>query len=115
MPALSASTDFVEELMFRCWARRNYLPRELRERDWHPIILEEMAMRDQELVEQAERDAWLNRTPNPSFVPLVPTMTHIVHPAQAEIREPHFLSVGSSSANLCAECIYAGGVYEFQF
>ena len=43
MSASSSTIDFIEELMYRCWARRNYLPPELREESWHPVILEEMA------------------------------------------------------------------------
>lgn len=114
MPALlSPQVDPIEELMFRCWARRNYLPPELREADWHPVILEEMARRDRELEEDLLRDEVLNRAPSRNYVPLLPTVTHYVHPAQGEIREPHFLSLANSSGNLHTDAIYAGGVYEF--
>ncbi|MCA9072319.1 MAG: hypothetical protein KDA84_25510, partial [Planctomycetaceae bacterium] len=61
MPALmSAKVDPIEELMFRCWARRNYLPPELREADWHPVILEEMQHRDRELEEEVLQHEVLN-------------------------------------------------------
>jgi hypothetical protein len=85
MPALtSARIDMIEELMYRCWARRNYLPLELREADWHPIILEEMALRDEELFEELHQQESMNRTLGSGFVPLDPSITHFVHPAQSE-------------------------------
>lgn len=117
MPALlSAQVDPIEELMFRCWARRNYLPPELREADWHPVILEEMTLRDRELEEEDLRQEMMLSTPSArKFVPLVPTVTHYVHPAQGEIREPHFLSMPSSSGSFNTDTIYAGGIYDFEY
>jgi hypothetical protein len=43
--------DLVEELRVRQWARRNWVPETLRDLRWHPVILEEMHVRDQELSE----------------------------------------------------------------
>jgi len=65
--------DLISELRLRQWARRNYVPPELRQTTWHPIVLGEMAYRDQEL---AERPEWMpTRTP---FVPLAPMdMTYL--------------------------------------
>lgn len=40
--------DAIEEIRLRTWARQNYLPRDLRDRSWHPIILDEMQRKDQE-------------------------------------------------------------------
>ena len=40
--------DFVEELQLRRWARENYVPRPERDRNWHPIIHEEMLRKDRE-------------------------------------------------------------------
>jgi hypothetical protein len=40
--------DFIEELRLRRWARENYVPRELRERSWHPVVLEEMDRKELE-------------------------------------------------------------------
>ena len=113
MPALSPQIDLIEELMFRCWARRNYLPPELRETTWHPVILEEMACRDQELIEQEREESRLNRLVGHTYVPLVPTVTHYVHPAHSEMREPHFLTLANSSTNEFTNSIYAGGIYDF--
>ena len=43
-----AKIDPVEEIRLRTWARQHYLPRELRDDSWHPIILEEMRRKDGE-------------------------------------------------------------------
>ncbi len=32
-------------MRLRTWARENYVPREDREQDWHPVVLEEMVSR----------------------------------------------------------------------
>jgi hypothetical protein len=45
----SAELDFIEELRLRRWARENYVPREQREAEWHPVVLEEMDRKDEEL------------------------------------------------------------------
>jgi hypothetical protein len=46
---LVADIDFIEELRLRRWARENYAPADQREAAWHPIILEEMSRKDQEV------------------------------------------------------------------
>ena len=43
--------DFIEELRLRCWARENYVPRDQREKSWHPVILDEMDRKDVEVSE----------------------------------------------------------------
>lgn len=40
--------DLIEELRLRRWARENYVPGDQRQRDWHPVVLEEMQQRDAE-------------------------------------------------------------------
>jgi len=40
--------DFIRELQLRRWARENYVPQHQRERDWHPIVHDEMTRRDSE-------------------------------------------------------------------
>jgi hypothetical protein len=45
--------DLVEELKLRRWARLNHVGEEARRSDWHPVILEEMALKDAELAEQS--------------------------------------------------------------
>ena len=38
------------ELRLRQWARRNYIPvNERDDNDWHPVVLEEMRLKDREL------------------------------------------------------------------
>jgi hypothetical protein len=41
--------DAVEEMRLRTWARKNYAPVEDRDENWHPIVLDEMERKDQEL------------------------------------------------------------------
>jgi hypothetical protein len=45
-----ADVDLIEELRLRNWARQNYVPSEQRHRSWHPVILEEMLRKDDEIV-----------------------------------------------------------------
>ncbi|MCA9079933.1 MAG: hypothetical protein KDA58_05210 [Planctomycetaceae bacterium] len=44
------SVDPVEEIRLRVWARQHYVPQEQRS-DLHPVILDEMRRRDEELAE----------------------------------------------------------------
>jgi hypothetical protein len=41
--------DFIEELRLRRWARENYVPQPKRDRDWHPVIHDEMGRKDRDL------------------------------------------------------------------
>jgi len=43
--------DFIEELRLRRWARENYVSETQRQLSWHPVILDEMARKDEELTE----------------------------------------------------------------
>ncbi len=47
--------DFIEEMRLRTWARVNYVPGEERDEEWHPVILDEMALKDDE--ESGEQEA----------------------------------------------------------
>lgn len=47
-PHTSQEIDPIEEMRLRTWARRNYAPAGERSLDWHPVVLEEMALRDRE-------------------------------------------------------------------
>jgi len=40
--------DFVEEIRLRTWARHNYTPQNQRNREWHPVVLDEMRRKDRE-------------------------------------------------------------------
>ncbi len=46
--------DFIEELRMRRWARENYVPHTRREDSWHPVILDEMAKKDRDLMSKTE-------------------------------------------------------------
>jgi hypothetical protein len=43
--------DLIGELKLRHWARTNYVPGHVRSNEWHPVVLDEMRRRDEELVE----------------------------------------------------------------
>jgi hypothetical protein len=45
---VGAEVDFIEELKLRRWAREHYVPRDRRERSWHPVVLDEMRRKDLE-------------------------------------------------------------------
>ncbi|HEV3147006.1 MAG TPA: hypothetical protein VGZ47_24165 [Gemmataceae bacterium] len=47
--AVLAEVDLIEELKLRRWARENYVPYDQRNRYWHPVILEEMVRKDEEI------------------------------------------------------------------
>jgi hypothetical protein len=47
--AAKADVDLIEELRLRRWARENYVPADERSRTWHPVILEEMLRKDDEV------------------------------------------------------------------
>ena len=45
---MSWDIDLIEELRLRRWARENYVPAPKRERNWHPIVIDEMSKKDRE-------------------------------------------------------------------
>jgi len=51
--SVQAELDFIEELRLRRWARENYVPEELRQMSWHPVILDEMSRKDIEIESEA--------------------------------------------------------------
>ena len=61
--------DLIQELRLRKWARDHYVPVNERNRHWHPVVLEEMEFRDNELV----NDFFWQDLLAASFVPLEPT------------------------------------------
>jgi hypothetical protein len=48
MSGVLESVDFIEELRMRRWARENYVPRDKRQRTWHPVVHDEMEKKDHE-------------------------------------------------------------------
>ncbi len=49
MVSSGVELDFIEELRLRRWAREHYVPRQQRQMSWHPVVLEEMIRRDDEV------------------------------------------------------------------
>ena len=49
MVSSGVELDFIEELRLRRWAREHYVPCPQRQLSWHPVVLEEMARRDDEV------------------------------------------------------------------
>ena len=64
----SASMDLIRELKLRQWARTHYVPADMRSRSWHPLVLDEMRHRDEELLEAGA----LSLRTRSIYVPLVP-------------------------------------------
>ena len=46
--SMMADLDLIEELRLRRWARENFVPIDQRQKNWHPVILEEMDRKDDE-------------------------------------------------------------------
>ncbi|HLJ11396.1 MAG TPA: hypothetical protein VKU82_09405 [Planctomycetaceae bacterium] len=83
------STDFVEELRLRRWARENYVPSARRDRNWHTVVLDEMHRKDEELA-AAESYSELARR----IVPLAPERGQVLRGPHAEpVRAPVLLRV----------------------
>ena len=49
LPRGIAEIDPIEELRQRRWARENYVPVDMRDQRWHPVVLDEMRRRDDEV------------------------------------------------------------------
>ena len=81
MPELeTAPSDMLRELRLRRWARTNYVGPANRDNDsWHPIVLDEMRLKDGELEETADHQAAASR-----FVPLAPNVHYAVHQCHAD-------------------------------
>ncbi len=56
---MSTQVDPIEELRLRRQAREIYVPADDRDESWHPVILQEMLCRDEEL-----REMECTRTPD---------------------------------------------------
>ena len=91
------TTDLIQELRLRKWAREHYVnERDRNDDEWHPVVLDEMRRKDDEFRMLCSRQTIVT-----SYVPLAPTSSHIVHnghidrfglPAQHSTRQtPSFL------------------------
>lgn len=61
--------DLASELRLRRWARLNYVSPDRRPTSWHPIVLDEMRCRDEELRAMAGPTP-----PGAQYVPLPPNL-----------------------------------------
>jgi hypothetical protein len=76
--------NIIRELRLRRWARIHFVPAEERSSTWHPVVLEEMAIRDLEFRRMDEQAQSITS----QFVPLAPMPINILHPAHEKLAEP---------------------------
>jgi len=76
--------DIVMELRLRRWARENYVPPADRRANWHCVVLDEMRLKDAEMIIGTRA-----REPVPSYVPLAPMPITRIHPRHAIPNAPH--------------------------
>ncbi len=50
-PLNTRDVDVIEEFRLRRWAREHHVPPSQRERDWHPVVHDEMNHKDSESLE----------------------------------------------------------------
>jgi len=79
----SNNVDVVMELRLRRWARQNYVPANRRRETWHPIVLEEMSLRDEEQSMHSIRHSGMM-----AYVPLMPDTIRVRHDAHVPQRDP---------------------------
>lgn len=79
----SMDVDAVMELRLRRWARQNYVPADRRRDTWHPIVLDEMQIRDEEQSINTIRPAGMM-----AYVPLMPDNIRIHHNAHKDYPGP---------------------------
>ncbi|VAX42688.1 hypothetical protein MNBD_PLANCTO02-450 [hydrothermal vent metagenome] len=81
----SQSTTPTRELRLRSWARKNYTHPRNRQETWHPVVLEEMLIRDQELLEEFSQPVTMSY----GYVPLAPTSFRVLHAPHASVKQPN--------------------------
>ena len=90
--AVLDTIDLVEELRLRRWARLNHVPADERALDWHPIILNEMSLKDAEL----EQLSLVSQ--NATFAPLTERLPGLHAPHRSHA--PRFLASPQRSGEL---------------
>lgn len=83
---IDCQTDLIDELRLRRWAREHYVPAGRRDVSWDPVVLEEMRLRDAELLTE-ERP--YSRTE--SLVPLPPASIPRLDPVHVAVAPPKML------------------------
>jgi hypothetical protein len=92
----AAEVDLIQEFRLRKWAREHYVPAAGRNRQWHPIVLEEMEFRDEELA--AERI--VTEMSCRSFVPLEPAETYYLDDPHPVVPPPKSLAASNSPSRI---------------
>ena len=82
--SLPLQLDLVDELRLRRWARLHFTSVDQRNPRWHPVVLDEMRLKDEELESQASDSAGRRYVP---IAPEVPDV-HSSHP----VTPPRFLA-----------------------
>lgn len=111
--------DLIMEFRLRRWARAHYVPAAARRAEWHPVILDEMRRKDEDLaaaraagglpatlaissreppcvpatIAVREREPVHHSAPGCSYVPLL-LDTHMIHrldPPHARLADPRLL------------------------
>jgi hypothetical protein len=94
--SFGAEIDLIEELRLRNWARANYVLPELRDPGWHPLVLEEMRLKDTEFEMLDDRSHRAR-----ALVPLAPDCFYQRHPYHPVPNAPKLLlsvqAVGSQA------------------
>ncbi len=93
----SEQTTPTRELRLRRWARENYTHQRNRKTSWHPIVLQEMLTRDQELIAEFSQP----NTMSYGYVPLAPTNYQVLHTAHASLRQPNIAKAATRQRANC--------------
>lgn len=112
--------DLIREFRLRQWARQHFVPPASRRPTWHPIVLNEMQLRDVELNRESAAAAGSNPAPLSAddvndfvddlpiggtiFVPLAPSADWRIDSPAAFIPKPH-LPMGLDGQQLPGDAV----------
>jgi hypothetical protein len=83
--------DIIEELQLRRWAREHYVAPNRRTAAQHPVVSDEMRLRDAEIIiDSRARDSVV------AFVPLAPTVIQRLHEPHEQPGQPALLRQAES-------------------
>ncbi|MFK7777569.1 MAG: hypothetical protein QM501_05550 [Gimesia sp.] len=94
----NAATSVIAELRMRRWARFNYVSSDQRGETWNPIVLDEMRIKDQEMLE-TENNSMKARVSS-MYVPLAPGVKNRIDEAHLEASVPRILKIQEASRHL---------------
>ncbi len=92
------TTSIIAEFRLRRWARMNYVSSDQRSETWNPIVLDEMKLKDQEMLESEDNS--MNARVSSMYVPLAPSETNRIDEAHIEASTPHILKMREASRHL---------------